>query len=373
MTENITSAPEPADDQSRGAGDGALEARETQGKSQGKIVRERFLRHRLAVGSLFVLVGIAVLAFSSVGFRLGTDSFGINVPGWWEWAPWERPSPDVHGYRVLNENGAPTLSMPWSEEGFQIGPHPFGQDDIGTDMFALAMKGVQTSMIIMVVLAVLATAIGVTIGAIAGYFRGWADQLLMRLTDLVITIPTIALAVVLGRIFGAADPVPLAVAIGLISWTSLGRLVRAEFLALREREFVDAARVAGASDTRIIFKHMLPNAMGVMIVTVTLLMSSAILLETSLSYLGFGITSPNVSLGLLISQYEAAFAVRPWLFWWPGLFIVAIALCINFVGDGLRDAFDPRQRRIPSARKLAAAERKVARTAVPGAGSAGKE
>src|SRR5699024_9851104 len=149
-----------------------------------------------------------------------------------------------------------------------------------------------------------------------------------------------ALGAVLGAIFGAADPVPLALALGGFVWTGLSRLVRADFLTLREREFVDAARVAGASNLRIIVKHMLPNAMGVIIVSVTLTMSATILLETALSYLGFGITSPNVSLGWLISEYETAFATRPWLFWWPGMFIVAIALCVNLIGDGLRDAFD---------------------------------
>ena len=205
--------------------------------------------------------------------------------------------------------------MPWSEEGFGIGPHPFGQDDIGRDMFAMVMRGIQTSIIVVVIIGIVATLIGVLIGAISGFFRGAADQVLMRMTDLVITLPTIALGAVLGAIFGAADPVPLALAIGAITWTGLSRLVRAEFLSLREREFVDAARVAGASNLRIIFKHMLPNAMGVIIVSVTLTMSSAILLETSLSYLGFGITSPNVSLGWLISEYETAFATRPWLFW----------------------------------------------------------
>jgi peptide/nickel transport system permease protein len=122
-------------------------------------------------------------------------------------------------------------------------------------------------------------------------------------------------------------------------------LVRGEFLTLREREFVDAARVAGASNRRIIFKHILPNAVGVIIVSVTLLMSGAILLETALSYLGFGVVAPDVSLGVLISRYQEAFSTRPWLFWYPGIFIVAIALSINFIGDGLRDAFDPRQRR----------------------------
>jgi peptide/nickel transport system permease protein len=122
-------------------------------------------------------------------------------------------------------------------------------------------------------------------------------------------------------------------------------LVRGEFLSLREREFVDAARVAGASNFRIIFKHILPNAIGVVIVSVTLLMSGAILLETALSYLGFGVVAPDTSLGLLISNNQDSFTVYPWLFWWPGLFIVTIALCINFIGDGLRDAFDPRQKR----------------------------
>jgi len=154
---------------------------------------------------------------------------------------------------------------------------------------------------------------------------------------------------------------------------TLGRLVRAEFLTLKEREFVDAARVAGASNSRIIFRHILPNAVGVIIVATTLLMSSAILLETALSYLGFGIQYPDVSLGNLISQYQSSFSTRPWLFWWPGFFIVAIALCVNFIGDGLRDAFDPRQRRIPSARKMArAAARSAAKaTATPVAASAG--
>jgi peptide/nickel transport system permease protein len=125
----------------------------------------------------------------------------------------------------------------------------------------------------------------------------------------------------------------------------LARFVRTEFLTLREREFVDAARVAGASNARIIFKHILPNAIGVIIVAGTLLMSGAILTESALSYLGFGVKSPDVSLGLLISTYQDSFTVSPWMFWWPGLFIISIALCVNFIGDGLRDAFDPRQKR----------------------------
>jgi peptide/nickel transport system permease protein len=121
--------------------------------------------------------------------------------------------------------------------------------------------------------------------------------------------------------------------------------VRAEFLSLREREFVEAARVAGASDARIIFKHILPNAIGVVIVAATLLASAGILLETALSFLQLGVRPPDVSLGLIISDNQSAFQTRPWLFWWPAVFIVLLSLLVNFVGDGLRDAFDPRQKR----------------------------
>ena len=152
----------------------------------------------------------------------------------------------------------------------------------------------------------------------------------------------------------------LALCLGAITWTTLARLVRGEFLSLREREFVDAAKVAGASSFRIMRKHMLPNSMGVIIVNTTLLMSVAVLLETSLSYLGFGVQSPNVSLGKMIDDYQTAFATRPWLFWWPGVFIILIALSVNFIGDGLRDAFDPRQKRIPSNRRMERAARRQA-------------
>ena len=131
----------------------------------------------------------------------------------------------------------------------------------------------------------------------------------------------------------------------MLLWTTLARLVRGEVLALREREFVEAAKVAGASDFRIVFRHILPNTVGVIVVSATLAMSAIILTEAAISFLGFGVRSPDTSLGLIISNYQSAFATRPWLFWWPGLFIVIIALTINFIGDGLRDAFDPRQRR----------------------------
>jgi peptide/nickel transport system permease protein len=228
---------------------------------------------------------------------------------------------------------------------FGMGTHPFGQDDIGRDYFALVMNGARRSLMIMFVIGAVAGFIGVVVGSIAGFYGKLVDASLMRLVDFIQTVPTIIIAAVIGKAAGKVGPLYLALFLGILGWTGLARLVRAQFLQLREMEFVDAARVAGASNSRIAFKHILPNAVGQIIVAITLIMAGAILTETALSYLGFGVVAPDVSLGLLISQYESSFTTRPWLFWWPGFFIISIALCVNFIGDGLRDAFDPRQRR----------------------------
>lgn len=323
----------------------AIELKEVEGLSQGRIVLRRFLRHRGAMISAFVLIAVIILVTTSIGWG--------PIPGWWQW-----------GYRetsdIANAGGRPTMGF---DGGFSFGDHPFGQDNIGRDGFAMVMRGTQQSLTVMFVVGLLSTLIGILVGALAGFFRGRLDDLLMRFTDMIITIPVIMIGAILGVLVGGASPWSLAVALSLVSWTNMARLVRGQFLTLREREFVDAARVAGASNGRIMFKHILPNAVGVIIVNATLLMASAILLETALSYLGFGINSPEVSLGQLINEYQTAFATRPWLFWWPGLFIVTIALCVNFIGDGLRDAFDPRQRRIPTNRALAKADARKARAA----------
>lgn len=329
----------------------AIELREVEGLSQGQIVRRRFFRHRGAIMGLIVITAITLLAATSIGWG--------PIPNWWD------KTPSMRG-GLINPRGGPTLEL-WGAGGFTLGEHPFGQDELGRDIFARTMKGIQTSLIVMVVVGLVSGVVGIIIGALSGYFRGRLDTLLMRFTDLVITVPVIVIGAVLGKLLGAANPVPLAIALGLVSWTYLARLVRGDFLSLREREFVDAARVAGASHARIIFKHMLPNAIGVIIVNTTLLMSTAVLLETALAYLGFGITPPNISLGQMISEYQGAFNTRPWLFWYPGLFIILIALSVNFIGDGLRDAFDPRQRRIPSARKMKRAENKAASRAAKAA------
>lgn len=317
------------------------------GLSQSRLILRRFFRHKMAVASLVVVFLITLLAFTSIGFG--------PIPGWWP-LTFQQLNAPVNG-------GQPTLSLipKWAGgEGISLGPHPFGQDRIGKDNFAQVMRGIQNSITVMVIVATIVTVLGTVVGGIAGFYRGVVDNVLMRITDLFIIIPTLVIAAVLGQIAGGAGlgvgVVFLAVLLGLFTWMGMARLVRAEFLSLREREFVDAAKMAGASDSRIIFKHIVPNAIGVIIVTATLAMAGAVLLEASLGYLNLGVRPPDVSLGGLISQNQSSFVTRPWLFWWPGIFIILLTLAVNFIGDGLRDAFDPRQGRFrPRRRTILAA------------------
>ncbi len=304
-------------------GPGSDEPKADKSYSQSQLVRRRFFRHRGAMVALVILVGIALLAFTSIGIG--------PIPGWWG-KGYTATGPTVDG-------GRPTIGF------FHWGEWPFGQDTVGRDFFALTMRGTQISLIIAFVVGIGSTLIGTIVGALAGYFRGWVESLLMRLTDLLIIIPLLVLAAVIARRASSEGILVLAIVLALVSWTGLARLVRGEVLSLREREFVTAARAIGTSPARIIVQHILPNTIGVIIVQATFTIAAAILLETSLSFLGFGVQPPDVSLGSLISLYQTAFTSRPWLFWFPGLFILAIALCVSFIGDGLRDAFDPRQNR----------------------------
>ena len=226
-------------------------------------------------------------------------------------------------------------------------PHPFGQDQIGRDYFALTMRGTQISLMV-------AFVIGIAVDLPRHRCR--RDLRLLRREVRSTSSCGSPTSCSPSRcsssqpwsatVSATAGSFFLAVVLSLLIWTSLARLVRGEFLSLREKEFVEAARAMGASSTRIIFRHMLPNAIGTIIVSATLTIAAAILIEAALSYLGFGVQSPDTSLGLLISTYQTAFSTRPWLFWWPGLFIIVIALSVNFIGDGLRDAFDPKQTRV---------------------------
>jgi ABC-type dipeptide/oligopeptide/nickel transport system permease subunit len=320
--------------------EGSLEQKEVAGLSQGQIVRRRFLRHKGAMISLIVLLFIVVLATTSIGWG--------PFPGWWKF--------DYTSVLPEQADQSPTLSIrpTWlGGDGIHFGDHPFGIDnERAKDMFALTMRGVQQTLVVILVLAVLAVVLGVLVGAIAGYYGRFVDSALMRFTDVIIVIPLLLIAAMASFSFGATGIWSVALVLGLFTWTGLARLVRAEFLALREREFVDAARVAGASNRRIIFKHILPNTVGTIVVSTTLLMGAGILTEAALAFLGFGIHSPDVSLGLLVSDYQGSFTSRPWLFIWPGVFIVTIVLCLQFIGDGLRDAFDPRQKRVPKRKDL---------------------
>jgi ABC-type dipeptide/oligopeptide/nickel transport system permease subunit len=301
--------------------------------TQRQLVTRRFFRHRGAMGGLLALSFVVLLAFSSIGVG--------PIPGWYG-KSYSAPATVVNAGRMSLD----VLPSFVDGDGLAIGEHPFGQDDVGRDYFAVTMRGAQRSLTIAVIVGLIATILGVMIGAAAGYFRGWVETVLMRLTDVMITIPLFLIAAVISRRVGSAGPLVLALFLGVLTWMQLARLVRGEFLSLREKEFVEAARAMGATSGRIIFRHILPNTLGTIIVSATLAISGAILLETAISYLGLGVQAPDTSLGLIISQYQGSFSTRPWLFWWPGLFIIAIALSVNFIGDGLRDAFDPKQTRV---------------------------
>ncbi|MGI5490678.1 ABC transporter permease [Microtetraspora malaysiensis] len=302
-------------------------------RTQRQLVTRRFFRHKGALFGLALFLFVFVLAFTSIGFG--------PLPGWWD-KPWT-------GSGTLLDRGRPTLSVIpefLGGSGIHLGEHPFGQDNLGKDYFALTMRGAQISIIVALAIGLVSTFVGTVIGALAGYFRGWIESALMRLTDVMITIPVLIIGAVVGQIAGNLGPYFLALMLGVITWTSVARLVRGQFLSLREKEFVEAAQAVGTSSRRIIFKHIMPNTLGVIIVSATLAVSSGILLETALSFIGFGVRPPDTSLGQLIQTYRSAMVTRPWLFWWPGIFIIAIALSVNFIGDGLRDAFDPRQNRV---------------------------
>jgi peptide/nickel transport system permease protein len=223
--------------------------------------------------------------------------------------------------------------------------HWFGTDGLGRDYFSNVLWGIRTSAEVGMVVALLSSILGLIIGALAGYYRGWLDNLLMRFTDLLLTLPALAILAVAGKFIGGSQW-DITLILAFFFWTGLARVVRGVFLSLREKEYVEAAKAGGASDARIMFRHILPNTLGPVIVNGTLAVGAAILTEAALSFLGFGIAPPTPSLGVLIFQEGETYNQDWWLTVFPGVAIVLIVLCVNFVGDGLRDAFDPQQRRV---------------------------
>ena len=283
-------------------------------KSQSRIVLGRFFHQPLA------MIGLCVF----VRPRLGV---GARRP---LLAPTATPS-------ITNDLNVPPSAA-----------NPFGTNSIGNDMFAQVMAGVEKDIQIALTVAAMATLIGVTIGAIAGFYRGWVDSLLMRFVDLVLVLPVLAVLIVLANKLSKESDnwLGLAIIIGLLSWTYVARLVRADFLSLRERDFVEASRALGATNRRIIVKHMLPNAVGPIIVNATLTVALSIIFESTLSFLGLGVQPPNVSLGLLVDQGQDSATTEWWLFVFPVVFLIILILSIFLIGDGLREAFDPKKSRV---------------------------
>jgi ABC-type dipeptide/oligopeptide/nickel transport system permease subunit len=280
-------------------------------RSQWSYARMRFFRHRLA---LIGLIGLVVI-------------FGAGV-----FANFVAP----YGYAQIDL--AHILQGPSHA-------HYFGTDALGRDEFTRTVWGIRTSMEVGVFVAVLSTFVGLIIGAVAGYYSGWMDNLLMRVTDLVLTLPLLAVLLTATALLGQGNQWRVSLILVFFFWTTTARVVRGVYLSLREKEYVEAAKASGAGDARLMFRHILPNTLGPIVVNATLAVGTAILVEAALSFLNFGIKPPTPSLGVLVSDAQAN-PQQWWLTVFPGLTIVAIVLCVNFVGDGLRDALDPQQRRM---------------------------
>ncbi len=222
--------------------------------------------------------------------------------------------------------------------------HPMGTDDLGRDLFTRMLYGGRVSLTIGLLSAVLGTAMGALVGAVAGFYGRWTDNVLMRFTDMAYSIPTLPLLIVLSA-YTQAAVVAMVVIIGLLSWMATARVVRSEVLSLKEQEFVLAARSLGATNRHLIVRHILPNAVGPIIVGATLAVGNAIVIESSLSFLGLGIQPPIPTWGNMLMDSQATMATKPWLTVFPGVAILLVVLAVNFVGDGLHDALDPKVRK----------------------------
>ncbi|WP_328644763.1 ABC transporter permease [Amycolatopsis sp. NBC_00348] len=280
-------------------------------RSQGKLVLRKFLHHKLAMASTAVLVLIIVLS--------------ILMPIFWP-----------HSYE---DSSFPSFAKP-------NGDFPLGTTQVGKDMVSQILRGTQFSLLIALTVSILSTFVGVVLGALAGYLRSFTDSAISRVTDLFLIIPQIAAAAILAKVFGGGAWYIVALVLAAFGWMQIARITRAEAMSLAQREFVDAARASGAGTFRIIFKHLVPNMVGSITVNATLAVAQAVLAEAALSFIGLGVQLPDTSLGRVILENYAQLQTRPALFFGPFIVLVLISLTINFIGDGLRDAFDPRQRRM---------------------------
>lgn len=283
------------------------EGMSVEARSFGRQTWDRLRRHRAAVPAAIILVLMGALFYIAPLF-----------------SPWEYTEIDPTAFT----NRGPSLS------------HPFGADAIGRDLFVRTMKGGQFSLRIAVFVSLITSVIGTVMGAVAGYFGGRVDTIVSQIINLFLIVPALVILLVIGVKVGASPNV-LAILLGSLLWPGIARVVRGLFLQYKEQEFVLAAKAAGAKSGRIMFRHILPNTLGPIIVNATLLIGVAIILESTLSFLGVGIQLPTPTLGNLVAEAKGRMDVDPSPLLFPAAFVVAIALCINFLGDGLRDALDP--------------------------------
>jgi peptide/nickel transport system permease protein len=275
--------------------------------SRGRLVLRRFLRRRMALTGLLVIILLYLMAFVAPAF-----------------APWGYDEPDYTAFL------APPSPSHW-----------FGTSKIGQDVFAQVMRGLQKSLTIGLLVGVISTSISALVGATAGYVGGIASRLLMWLTDLLLVLPSFLILAIASPAFKGKSWLLFVVLLAGFSWMITARIVRGMTLSLREREYVKAARFMGQPPWRIITKHILPNMASLLIIDATINVGGAVLAETGLSFFGFGVQPPDVSLGTLIASGTESATTYPWLFLTPAGFLVLFVLAVNLVGDGLRDAIDP--------------------------------
>lgn len=275
--------------------------------SRGRLIRRRFMRNKMALFGLIVIVSMFAMAF--------------GAPYLTKW--------NYHESDFSNLLTAPSRV------------HWFGTTQIGIDVFAQTMRGLQKSLIIGLLVAVFSTGLSAGVGAFAGYLLGRTDRVLMWLVDLMLVLPGLLILVIGSRYYQGKTWLLIVVGLTIFDWMILARVIRGLAMSLRERDFVRAARFMGVPTHKIVTRHLLPNMASILIIAGTLNVGGAILAETGLSYLGFGVQAPDVSLGTLIAEGTGAALTYPWLFMFAGGILVLTVLSVSFIGDGLRDAFDP--------------------------------
>lgn len=286
--------------------------------SRRTLVARRFLRNKPAVGALVILIVMLV----------GCYTLPPLLP---------------YNYYDLDYNA---LQQPPSAA------HWFGTNSLGQDLFAQTLRGLQKSLLIGLSVAFISTIIAATVGAVAGYFGGWRDRTLMWIVDLMLVVPSfILIAIVTPRTRQSGTILWLILLLSVFSWMISSRIVRGMTMSLRDREYVVAARHMGVSNWRIIMRHILPNVASILIIDTALNVGVAVLAETGLSFLGFGVQRPDVSLGTLIADGTPSVTTFPWVFLFPAGVLVLIVLCANLIGDGLRDAIDPAARPLRTMRR----------------------